>query len=77
MSICTTLASLGALKVLDEEGMAGPIEASSTRWHNSLSSVAATVAVANSMLFYSQSSARWVLVSTVMTLVGSGTLSLR
>jgi hypothetical protein len=63
--------------VLDEEGMVGLIKAGSTRWHNSLSSVAATVVAANSMLFYSQSSTRWVLVSMVMTPVGSGTLSLR
>jgi hypothetical protein len=44
---------------------------------SSLSSVVATAAVANSMLSYSQSIARCVLASTVMTLVGLGILSLR
>jgi hypothetical protein len=58
VSISMALASLAALKALDKEGMAGSVEASGTRRHNSLSSAATIVAAANSMLFYSQSNAR-------------------
>jgi hypothetical protein len=52
VSIYMTLASSIALNTLDEEGMAGPVEAGSTRRHNSLCSVVATAAAANSMLFF-------------------------
>jgi hypothetical protein len=54
-SICMTLASSAALKVLDEEGMTGPVKVGSTQQHDSLSSVVATAVVANSILFHSQS----------------------
>jgi hypothetical protein len=75
--ICTALASSVTLKALDEEGMAGPVVEGGTQRHISLSSVVAIVVVANSMLFCSQSSTRWVLASTVMMLVSPDILSLR
>jgi hypothetical protein len=77
VSICMALASLAALKALDEEGMAGSVEAGSTQRHNSLSSAATILAVTNSMRFYSQSNARWAFDSMVITPVGPGILSLR
>jgi hypothetical protein len=43
VSIFMALASSPALKALDEEGMAGPVEADDTQRHNFLSSAAATM----------------------------------
>jgi hypothetical protein len=75
--ICTVLASSTPLKELEEAGMAGLVEGGGTQRHSSLCLGAAIVAIASSMSFYSQSSACWVLASTVMTSVGPDILSLR
>jgi hypothetical protein len=56
--ICMALATSAALKVLNEEGMAGMVKVDGARRLSSLSSAMMTMAVANSMQFYSQSSAR-------------------
>jgi hypothetical protein len=76
-SICTALASLGALKVLDVGGMAEGSGVEGTRRLSSLNLIAATTEVASSMLSYSHFSACYVLASTVITLMGLGILSLR
>jgi hypothetical protein len=76
-SICTALASLIALKALDEEGMAMLSGANGIWRLTSLNLAEMTMAVANSMLSYSQYNACGVLASTVITLVGLGILSLR
>jgi hypothetical protein len=52
-----TLASSIALKALDEGGMDGLVKTDGAQRLTSLSLVAAIVEVANSMLFYLQSSA--------------------
>jgi hypothetical protein len=56
--IYAALASLAALKVPYEEGMAGLVEEGSALRHISLSSVTATAVAANSLLFSSSSNAR-------------------
>jgi hypothetical protein len=54
----TALPSSVARKEPNVEGMAGLAEEGCALWHSFFSSVAATVAAANLMLFYSQSNAR-------------------
>jgi hypothetical protein len=77
ISICTALASSSALKTLDVGGITGLSGAvGNWRW-SSLSSTAMNATVVISMLFYSQSSGRCVLTSTVMTPMGPCILSLR
>jgi hypothetical protein len=76
-SICTALASLGALKVLDVGAMARGSGVEGTRRLSSLNLTAATTEVASSMLSYSYFSTYYVLASTVITLMGLGILSLR
>jgi hypothetical protein len=70
------LASSVTLKALDEAGMARLNEGGGIQRHNSLSSITSTTMMVSSMLFYSQSNARWVLASTVMTPAGPSILSL-
>jgi hypothetical protein len=53
-SICTALASLTALKALDEEGMAGPDDAVVVWRLSSLNSAPVTTVVASLMLSCSQ-----------------------
>jgi hypothetical protein len=74
--IYTTLASSTTLKSPDEGGMVGPGNADGIWRPSSLSLATAIAATANSMLFYSQSSARCALASIVMTSAGLGILSL-
>jgi hypothetical protein len=57
-SICMTFASSAALKEQDEAGMAKLVEGGGMQRHSSLSLAAVILAVASSMLFCSQSSAR-------------------
>jgi hypothetical protein len=77
VQMCTTLASLSVLKTLDVEGMAGSSGVVGTQRLSSLSSALTTAIAASSMLSSLQSSARYVLASTVITPVGLGILSLR
>jgi hypothetical protein len=76
-SICMYLASSSVLKMANVVGIARLGGTVGIRRLSSLSSAVATVAAASSMLSYSQSSARCVLATMVMTPVGSGILSLR
>jgi hypothetical protein len=76
-SICTALASSAALKAPNVGGMVGLSGTEDTQRLSSLSLVMATAVAASSMLSHSQSSARCVLASTVMSPVGPGILSLR
>jgi hypothetical protein len=77
VSICMALASSVALKVPDVEGMAVLAKEGGALRHNSFSSAVVTTLVTSSMLFCSQSNARWALTSMLMTLFGPGILSLK
>jgi hypothetical protein len=78
-SISMALVSSTSLKVPDVEGMDGLAKESGALRQNSFSSaaMAVMVAAASSMLFYSQSNARWALASTMMTSAGPDILILR
>jgi hypothetical protein len=76
-SICMALASSVALKSPNVRVMVVLSGAEGTRRLSSLNSATMTPVVASSMLSYSQSSARCVLASTVITPAGPGILSLR
>jgi hypothetical protein len=76
-SMGMTLASLSALKMLDVGGIPRLSGAMGNQRLRSLNSVMVTVVVASLMLLYSQSIACRTLAFTVMTLAGSGILSLR
>jgi hypothetical protein len=75
--IYTALASSSTLKMLNVGGISEPSSAMGNRRLSSLNSAVVTAVAASSMLLCSQSSARYVLASTVMTLAGPGILSLR
>jgi hypothetical protein len=75
--ICTALATLFILKMLDVIIMAGLSDAIGIWRLSSLNSAMTTALVASSMLSCSQSGAHYILASTVMTPVGIGILSLR
>jgi hypothetical protein len=76
-SICTALAFLSILKTPDIRGMARLSGVVGTRRLSSLSLAVATAVVANSMPSCSQSSAHYILASSMMALAGPSILSLR